>query len=757
MGLDTDPNGDLWMASGTSIIKYDGANWIAFDVLNSGLSLAHAYPRSIDASLGDRIWISTRDRVVEYDIINDQWTVHDPSNNAVNFNASNIRVESSDKIWWTTGSRLYEYNGLNWVSHNLHQAGIHINSNSLSEIEINTNKEKWMTTPSSVCIEGGCFTPAGLVRLTATDTTLFDGENYGFPDATFTRIDLDSSDDPFLVANGNPSLGNFYMRYSNGQWSAPVDIPFEGLIYQFELGSEDQVYLAFRNFMAIGDNGTWDIIPLDTGRIDVVESMLLTPQNDIYIGGRNYKSGNVELGALGFLPNLNYKARGIVYSDKNSNGAFDGNDLPLKDHFVQTDNQDRISFSGNDGSYSILFSMPGTYTIEGVLPAYHSYSNPVDGKYTVGLSAVDPTSENNDIGYIPDTTAIDMAISITGSNGPNPGFLSCYVISVKNLAPRLTDADITLFFDDLLTFEYADVPPVSMNGNQFTFHLDDMDWLEVRNIRLCFSLPPDPVLTGDTLIHHGSVNPVSGLDLDLQNNVYALSQIIRGSFDPNYIEVTPAGIGETGDIPLATSRLEYTIHFQNVGTDTARSVSILNAIDENLDISTLQVLGSSHAYDISFIEDGRFLKWEFENINLPDSIANREESNGFVKYTIGLATHVPGTQCTNQADIYFDFNPPVTTNVTMNTLVDLNTSLEDVDGDAACDFITGTSDGNLTLYFPEEDNYEIRLYEWSGRQFFSSHCQSKEIEIDLGDIPSGCYVLSVTSSGCFKSTKVFLK
>ncbi len=93
----------------------------------------------------------------------------------------------------------------------------------------------------------------------------------------------------------------------------------------------------------------------------------------------------------------------------------------------------------------------------------------------------------------------------------------------------------------------------------------------------------------------------------------------------------------------------------------------------------------------------------------------------------------------------------------MNTLVDLNTSLEDVDGDAACDFITHTSEGNLTLYFPEEDNYEIRLYEWSGRQFFSSHCQTKEFEIDLGDIPSGCYVLSVSSSGCFELTKVFIK
>lgn len=44
-------------------------------------------------------------------------------------------------------------------------------------------------------------------------------------------------------------------------------------------------------------------------------------------------------------------------------------------------------------------------------------------------------------------------------------------------------------------------------------------------------------------------------------------------------------------------------------------------------------------------------------------------SNGFVAYTIQLKSNLPaGTQITNNADIYFDFNAPIETNTTLNTI-----------------------------------------------------------------------------------------
>jgi len=168
---------------------------------------------------------------------------------------------------------------------------------------------------------------------------------------------------------------------------------------------------------------------------------------------------------------------------------------------VQTVDQSHLSFSNNEGAYSLLFSEPNTYEIEGLLPAYHSYGSPVNGILNVPLTSADPTSNDNNIGFEPDTSAIDLSIALTAITNANPGFSTCFSIIVKNNAPRLTEGEVTVNFDDILNFESSSILPDSVNGNLLTFELEEMDWLEMRNIRVCFSLPPDPYLLGDTLKH----------------------------------------------------------------------------------------------------------------------------------------------------------------------------------------------------------------------------------------------------------------
>ena len=755
-GLEQEINGDIWMTSGTRIIKYDGVNWLAFDLLDSGLPLANAYPRSIDASLGNKLWISTIDRVVEYDLDINQWTIHDPSNGSINFNGYRIKVESANKIWWTTASGLWEYDGSEWISHNFYIPGLNMNSNSLREIEIDNNNHKWMTTASAICFDISCFIPAGVIRLTDTDTTFFDGDNFGFPDAFSTYLDLDTNNDPFLTVT-DYGTENSYMTYSNNQWTAPVGIPFSGFMYDMELGNEDQIYLLFSEFIAIGENGVWDVIPLDTSEITYSASLLLTPEKDIYIAGRKGDSGSNYEGVLGYLPNLNYRARGLLYSDRNYNGILDVTDRAIKKHFVQTVNQDRVSFSNNEGVYSLLFSEPNTYEIEGLLPEYHSYGIPVDGILAVPLTLANPTSNDNDIGFEPDTSAIDLSIALTAMNGANPGFQTCFLISVKNNAPRLTEGEVTVNFDGLLNFESSDELPSSVNGNQFTFELNEMDWLEMKKIKVCFSLPADPNLLGDTLKHSGSITPNTGTDLMLENNTDTLCQLITGPYDPNFIAVRPKGEGVTGNIPFTTTSLEYTIHFQNVGTDTARNVVLSNPIDINLDILSLNVIGSSHEFDLSFVEEDRIFRWSFNDINLPDSISNEVESNGFVKYVIDIANHDINTALTNQADIFFDFNLPISTNTTINTLIEETVSLFEKPDFERCDYELQVIEDNLLLHFPIVGKYKIIIYDMNGRRLHACLVHHTETAIALGDIPKGSYVVSVISNSCLRMGKVFLK
>ncbi len=60
---------------------------------------------------------------------------------------------------------------------------------------------------------------------------------------------------------------------------------------------------------------------------------------------------------------------------------------------------------------------------------------------------------------------------------------------------------------------------------------------------------------------------------------------------------------------------------------------------------------------------------EFNNILLPDSTTNEIESHGFVQYQITPFQDAPKKSIiTNVGDIYFDYNQPITTNTTLNTI-----------------------------------------------------------------------------------------
>jgi uncharacterized repeat protein (TIGR01451 family) len=145
---------------------------------------------------------------------------------------------------------------------------------------------------------------------------------------------------------------------------------------------------------------------------------------------------------------------------------------------------------------------------------------------------------------------------------------------------------------------------------------------------------------------------------------------ILGSYDPNDKQAFPRGFTNQNIIPPNTE-LEYLVRFQNTGTDTAFTVYVIDTLDQNLNVESLELGASSHPYQISLqtTKSGKtFIRWQFDNILLPDSNTNELRSHGFVQYRIspksGLA---PGSKVRNHAEIYFDFNPPVITNQTLTT------------------------------------------------------------------------------------------
>ena len=94
---------------------------------------------------------------------------------------------------------------------------------------------------------------------------------------------------------------------------------------------------------------------------------------------------------------------------------------------------------------------------------------------------------------------------------------------------------------------------------------------------------------------------------------------------------------------------------------------IRDTLHPNLDLSSFQMLASSHPY--SLFVNGRQLVWTFAGINLPPASTDEPGSHGFVEFRVKQNANLsPGSVITNQAAIYFDANPVVLTAVTTNTI-----------------------------------------------------------------------------------------
>jgi uncharacterized repeat protein (TIGR01451 family) len=145
--------------------------------------------------------------------------------------------------------------------------------------------------------------------------------------------------------------------------------------------------------------------------------------------------------------------------------------------------------------------------------------------------------------------------------------------------------------------------------------------------------------------------------------------VVTGSYDPNDKTGYPNGYTEQHYIN-SNQQLQYVIRFQNTGTDTAFTVVIRDTLDYDLNIFTITPGVASHPYEFRMYGP-RVLEWTFNNILLPDSTTNLVGSNGFVTYHVEQVPDLaPGTVITNDADIYFDFNEPITTNTTTHCIFD---------------------------------------------------------------------------------------
>jgi hypothetical protein len=150
--------------------------------------------------------------------------------------------------------------------------------------------------------------------------------------------------------------------------------------------------------------------------------------------------------------------------------------------------------------------------------------------------------------------------------------------------------------------------------------------------------------------------------------------------------------------------LDYTIRFQNTGTAPADFVRVEDYIEDDLDLSTFQMLYASHPYQITFDEDRR-LEWLFEDIMLPDSSSDLAGSQGYIHFRINTKSNIQLTDAfENQCSIYFDFNEPIITNTARTIMFECPEELMITTEGTTCE---GQSIAALATYGWDDYNWTV--------------------------------------------------
>lgn len=364
-----------------------------------------------------------------------------------------------------------------------------------------------------------------------------------------------------------------------------------------------------------------------------------------------------------FLENLQAQSSyvyGKAFIDVNGDSTFTAGDAPVVGRSVVAHPSGVVAVTDAEGDYA-MYVPDGEQTVAMDPP---SAWKTIPDSYTINATG-GPQSIQADFAWQFNGTGRDLRVEAVPAF-VRPGFETTYRIRLINEGSQVESGVLSVALDEALSYDSSIPAATSVSGNLISWNFADLLPLEIREARLTALVAPATPL-GDTLHSLFQVVPLDG-DLAPENNAVLMEQIVTGSYDPNDKLVQPLGSGPEGYVPEGTGLFTYTIRFQNTGTDTAFRVVITDTLDADLDVTTFELTAWSHAYTLT-VDSQRVARWVFDDILLPDSTTDQAGSQGFVQYEImPVDSKPPGTRFTNRAHIYFDFNEPIATNTTVNTI-----------------------------------------------------------------------------------------
>ncbi len=401
--------------------------------------------------------------------------------------------------------------------------------------------------------------------------------------------------------------------------------------------------------------------------------------------------------------------------------------------------------SNSSGNYSIpVFAGTHTLTPELENPTYFTID---PANTTISF----PTSTNpyvQDFCITPNGVYHDLEVVVIPIGTARPGFDATYKIKYKNKGTVTETATLVFNFnEDVLDFVSSTVIPTIVNPGSLSWTIGTIapfqsgEFVVTLNVNSPMETPA--VNAGDLLSYTATLNGVN-TDETPEDNTFTLRQTVVNSFDPNDKMCLE---GSTINSTMIGEYVHYQIRFENTGTFPAQNIVVKDLIDTSMfDVSTLQMTDTSHSC-VTRITNPNQVEFIFENINLPFDDANND---GYLVFKIKTkSTLVTGNTISNLANIYFDYNFPITTNTATSTFQTLQNESFELDAYLTMYPNPVAEILNLKPKQPTEI-YNVVIYNLLGQQVQTVINPNESV--DVSRLTRGSYIVKITTDkGVFSS------
>lgn len=452
---------------------------------------------------------------------------------------------------------------------------------------------------------------------------------------------------------------------------------------------------------------------------------------------------------VGYNPNNNScycTITGAVYDDVNGNCTKDPGESGIANIQMHCTNYG-YAYTDANGVYS--FRVPsGSYTIKqtvlGMYPLAACQNNSINVNVTAASNCSTTVDFANTINPIH-----DMHINTVNYTCPVPGYDYYQSVVITNMG-SVTESSVDGGYKtdgQILTPTIVPGGIFSGSGNYYDISANTLSLAPSgsQSFSMKYTVPTNIPLSTKLVFDDSTAytHPIANWlqDYSPWNNVNRYEPLVVGSYDPNFKEVSPKGLGANGNISYNDSVLDYTIHFQNLGTYKAQNIYILDTLDADLDWTTMRPVYQSHDCKVTISEAG-VVRFQFDNIDLPYKDQDELASNGMVIYTIKTKKNLPiGTRFTNSAAIYFDFNEPVITNTTVNTLADLSVGNVVSGNNNGVTIYPNPTNDVFTIRLDEQEYTSVKVINLTGQTVTERSITAKETTINMGQAVPGVYFL----------------